>query len=155
MIMKSYRAFLLLAVLSVLTGCSVLSSDKNEDVSVAVIELKSTGLINPDIRGHASPLTVRIYELTSTNQFKKSGFFELYDSEESALGTELVSRQEFTVTPEDVLRKTVVLSPTTKYLGVVAAFSDIDNAKWRAISPVLPGEVLYNVVLDERVVEFK
>lgn len=154
--MISYRVLLIMAVSLTLSACSVLSSSgKNEEVSVAIIELKTTKTINPDIRGQASPLTVRVYELTSSNQFKKSGFFEVYDSEQSALGTELISRQEFIVTPEQVLRKTVVLSPETKYIGVVAAYSDIDNAQWRAISPVLPGEVLYNVNLDARLVEFK
>lgn len=153
--MISHRALLLIAASMMLSACNVLSPEKEDKVSVAIIELKTTESINPDIRGQASPLTVRVYELTSTNQFKKSNFFEVYDSEQSALGTELVSRQEFTVTPKQVLRKTVVLSPDTKYLGVVAAYSDIDNAKWRTISPVLPGEVLYNVILDDRVVEFK
>ena len=152
--MISYRILLVIAASLLLSGCSVFS-DKNEDVSVAIIELKTSSSINPDIQGRASPLTVRVYELTSSNQFKKGSFFEVYDDEKSVLGDEFVSRQEFTVTPEQVLRKTVVLSPNTKYLGVVAAYRDIDNAQWRTISPVLPGEVLYNVLLDGLLVEFK
>jgi len=134
--MISYRVLLVIIGSLLLSACGS-TNKKKDDVSVAVVELKTTASINPDIRGQASPLTVRLYELTSNNQFKKSSFFEVYDGEKDALGDEFVSRQEFTVTPEQVLRKTVVLSPDTKYLGVVAAYRDIDNAQWRAISPVL------------------
>jgi len=162
--MISYRVLLVTAGIMMLSACGSVKplfaekepeKKEQEEVSVAIVELKTTSSINPDIRGQASPLTVRVYELTSSNQFNQSGFFEVYESEEATLGNEFVSRQEFTVTPDQVLRKTVVLSPTTKYLGVVAAYRNIDNAQWRAVSPVLPGEVLYNVVLDGLLVEFK
>ena len=49
--------------------------------------------VNPDIRGRASPLSVRIMELRSRSAFDASDFFSLYEREQATLGTELLAKE--------------------------------------------------------------
>jgi type VI secretion system protein VasD len=90
---------------------------------------------NPDASGRPSPVVVRIYQLRNDAAFNAAEFFALYDDEQKALGPELLTRDEFTLTPAERRTLDVTLSPETRFVGAIAAFRDIRNAQWRAIIP--------------------
>lgn len=87
--------------------------------------------INPDATQRPSPVVLRIYELTSDTTFNSADFFQLYDEETSTLGDELVSRQELDMTPGEERELAFKPQINTRYLGVIAAFRNIDKAVWR------------------------
>ena len=80
--------------------------------------------VNPDRAGRPSPIVVRVYELKSVAAFSGADFFALFDNEQATLSGELVGREEFQ------------LQPDTKFIGVVAAFRDLEQARWRQTAPV-------------------
>lgn len=96
--------------------------------------------LNPSVRGRASPLVLRIYELRSANAFSAADFVSLYQRDQAELGADLVARDEFVLAPgerREFLRRA---APETRYLGVLAAYRDLERARWRAVAAVLPGQ---------------
>ena len=87
--------------------------------------------LNPDYGGRPSPLVVRIYELKNTVAFENADFFKLYESDVGTLEADLINREEFQLKPGDRKEFEQELDPATAYLGVLAAYRDIDNAVWR------------------------
>ena len=98
--------------------------------------IKSDTGANPDVRGRPSPVVVRIYELKSVTAFNTADFFSLFDREQEALGAELVGREEYQLRPGENRPYQRQLQPDTKFIGVVAAFRDLENARWKQTAPV-------------------
>lgn len=96
--------------------------------------------INPDYDGQASPLVVRLYELKSATAFNNAGFFTLYDADMAELGADLQNREEIELQPGQAMEVNRELKPETRYIGIMAAYRDIDNATWRAIQEVEANE---------------
>lgn len=96
--------------------------------------------INPNAAGQPSPLVVRLYELKTTGSFEGSDFFTLFDKEAATLGPDLLAREELDVRPgtQRVVKRTA--APDTQYLGVVGAYRDLDQARWRAAYPLRQGK---------------
>ena len=92
--------------------------------------------VNPDPEGRASPVIVRYYQLASTTAFEKADFFQLYDKEAALLGQDLLGREEVPLAPGAVQKASFEAKPGTKFLGVVAAYRDINQAEWRADVPI-------------------
>ena len=141
----------LLATVVLLGGCAV--------ANVVVdpwtrLHFKPTNAINPDMSGRASPLVVRVYELSSWYGFHNTDFFNLYDNDESVLADELISTEEIVIRPGEDYEHSMTLDPATRYVGIVAAFRDIQNARWRLISEVEPqGYETINVAIDRLTLE--
>ena len=88
---------------------------------------------NPDARKRASPVVVRFYALKSTAAFDSADFFSLFDKDSAALGTDLVQKEEFLMTPGQQKVLTLKFEPEVKAVAVMAAFRDLENARWRAV----------------------
>lgn len=87
--------------------------------------------VNPDRAGRPSPIVVRIYELKSVAAFNGADFFALFDKEQETLSGELVGREEFQLQPGESRQYRRQLQPDTKFVGVVGAFRDLEQARWR------------------------
>lgn len=128
----------LASLLMVLAGCGgapVVEPPPPVAVSVLVI---ATADSNPDAAGRASPLVVRIYELTDAETFKAADFFPLWSQEAPTLAAALVKRHEIVVAPGATSTRALTLDPKVQAIGVAAAFRDIRNANWRTVVPVAP-----------------
>ena len=97
---------------------------------------------NPDARGRASPLTVRVYALKSPGPFEGADFFSLFEKDTATLGAELVQREELLLRPGDSKKLEMTLAADAKAIGVMAAFRDLDRARWREVRAVEPGKPL-------------
>ena len=93
--------------------------------------INADGSVNPDRGGRASPIVVRVYELKSVAAFNSADFFSLFDKEQETLGGELVGREEFQLQPAETRQYRRQLQPDTKFFGVVAAFRDLEQSRWR------------------------
>jgi type VI secretion system protein VasD len=94
--------------------------------------------INPDRVGRPSPVVVRVYELKSLGAFNGADFFSLFEKDQETLGSELVAREEYELRPAETKKYERQLQPDTKFIGVVAAFRDLENSRWRQAAPVPP-----------------
>lgn len=96
--------------------------------------------LNPDARMRPSPVVVRVYELKSAAQFNSADFLSLYDKDQSVLGGDVVTREEFVLRPGEKKAINKLLPAETKFIGVVAAFRELDSARWRGLVPIAPNK---------------
>ena len=87
--------------------------------------------VNPDIAGQPSPVVLRVFQLRSPGPFMKADFFELYENENATLGDNLIKSDEFHLQPGQSIEYNTKFDSDAKYVGVIAAFRDWENARWR------------------------
>ncbi len=97
---------------------------------------------NPDARGRASPLTIRVYALKTPAPFEAADFFTLFEKDQQALGAELVQREEMLLRPGESRKLNMTLPADARALAFMAAFRDLDRARWREVRAVEPGKPL-------------
>ena len=102
------------------------------------VTLVTTDDVNPDARGRASPLSVRILELRSRSGFDAADFFSLYDRDQATLGTELLAKEQYILRPNDTQGYTRKAHAETRFLGVVAAYRDLEGSTWRVATGIAP-----------------
>lgn len=101
------------------------------------LDIQSSSKLNPDIRGRASPVIVRLYELKSPVRFNQADFFALHEQDSAILGEDLLAKEEFTVNPSELRPLQRQLNPRTRYLGILATYRAIDQAVWRVSTRII------------------
>ncbi len=104
------------------------------------INISASAGINPNANNRPSPVVVRLYELKASAQFESADFLSLYDKDQAVLGADVVARDEFVLAPGEKKAIAKPLAADTKFIGVVAAFRDLERARWRAVAAVLPNK---------------
>ena len=56
------------------------------------------------------------------------------------LGADIVARDEFVLRPGETKAISKALAADTKFVGIFAAFRELERAKWRATATVLPNK---------------
>jgi len=80
----------------------------------------------------------------------------LDENSHTVLGAELLAQDELKLEPDQARHYVRELQPTTRYLGIIAAYQDIDNARWRTHVDIVPHEITKIVVrLDAKAVSAK
>ena len=87
--------------------------------------------------GNASPVVVTIYQLKTPYTFKQATYQALASNSSKVLGTDLIDKNVIEVRPNSHRAIYQPLSPNTQYLGIVAAYRNIDQSKWRTIIKVV------------------
>jgi type VI secretion system protein VasD len=135
-----------------LPGCSMFKSGP-ATMSATVV---ATAQVNPDARRRPSPVMVRVFELKAPTLFEQADFVSLFEKDQAVLAAELVSREEFVLRPGETKPLTKPLAPDTKFIGVMAAFRELERARWRAVVPVVAGKKnVIEISLDGIVVQAK
>lgn len=118
--------------LIVLAVASCSSAPPRPQPANYALHISSSPALNPDTHGRSSPLVVRIYELRAINNFEGMPFFDLQDRDATVLGSDLLGRDELILRPGE---SRVVLhtgNPDTRFIGVVAAYRDLERSVWRS-----------------------
>lgn len=126
-----------IAAALLLSGCGSAPKPVVTPVSLTLVAGPD---VNPDVRGRASPVSVRVYALKTPGSFESADFFSLFDKEQATLGAELVQREEALLRPGDTRSLQLTLSADVKALAFMAAYRDLDRARWREVRPVTPGQ---------------
>ena len=143
------------SIASGVTGAALDKMLEPDPTSVAA-RFVATDFINPDPQNRPSPLIVRFYELSSVGKFNEAGFFKLYEKDEDTLGKDLLERDEFQFVPGETRTFERELNPETRYVAVMAAYRNIDQATWRTSFEVLLNEKsLLEVKLDKLAVNIE
>lgn len=124
---------LVLAAALLIAACS--SPPKPTVVSAT---LQAGAAVNPDLRKRASPIVIRVYELKSAAAFEAADFVSLFDRDQATLAAEMAGREEFILRPGESKPWQKTLGAETKFIGVLAAFRDIERARWKSIVAVKP-----------------
>ena len=120
-------------LLSLLPGCALFGDAENETVFANLTVFADKNL-NPAVDGRASPIVVRIYQLTQTAKFNNSDFFALYENDQTLLAKDLLSRTELEISPNKKYQNQLEIKPNIRFIAVLAAFRDLDTAQWKDIT---------------------
>ena len=107
---------------------------------VLTVDVLAAARLNPSVSGRPSPVVVRIYELKAAAPFESADFVSLFDKEQATLGGDVIARDEFVLGPSESMAIKRDLSADSKFIAVMAAFRDLERAKWRAVVPLIAGE---------------
>lgn len=113
--------------------------------------------VNPDDKGRASPVLVRVYELKNETTFEGADYFSLDKNDKTVLMQDLLVRDEFVLRPgdsRDIERK---LNPETTALGFLIGYRDLGKATWRSVYklPPAPEVAWYRAVVPSRKVKLQ
>ena len=128
---------LTLGLFALLLGCSSTPPPPKPTSVKATVQAAAD--VNPDSRKRASPLVVRIYELKSAAAFEAADFLSLYDRDQATLAGDMVGREEFTMRPGESRPWEKTISPEVRFIGVMAAYRDIERARWKTLIAIKPG----------------
>lgn len=124
-----------LSLIALLLGCGsappVAPVPEAPPPPTLTVEIAAASDANRSPDGKALAVVVRLYELKSHGVFAKADFFSLYDREGEVLGGDLIVRNEVTLAPGQSISIKRPLNPEATYLGVIAAFRDLDQSRWR------------------------
>lgn len=134
--MKFLRTLILVCIsMVVLSGCQAVYATFPPSTK---LHFRVASDINPDFDGRPSPVIIKVYELASKTVFENQDFFALYDSPETILRTDLLKKDELVFEPGQRNEYRMALQPATKAVAIVAAYRDIEGARWRAVVDVKP-----------------
>lgn len=105
------------------------------------VSLAVAANVNPDMRGRASPIVARLFELKSLAAFQSADYLSLSDRDKESLGNDLVAKEELVLQPGENRKFTRELHPDTRFVAVVAGYRDIERSRWRASVPVPLNEI--------------
>jgi type VI secretion system protein VasD len=126
------RAFRALAVISLLTMLAACASKPPEDV-VLKGSVQAVQNVNPDSEGRPSPLVIKVFQLKAKDKFESADFFPLFDEAQATLGADMLAVEEMMLAPGDFRPYEGKFDPQTRFIGVIAAYRDINQAKWKTI----------------------
>lgn len=108
--------------------------------------IEASAKVNPSTSRRPSPVLVRVYELKTAAAFNSADFMSLYQRDKAELGGDMLAKEEFVLAPGESRTFAKTLSPDTRFLGVLAAYRDVEHARWRTVVPVQP-EKMNSVVI--------
>lgn len=134
-----HALLLLLAICTVamLSACGA-SPPQPPAPTVIAAAVEAADDLNPDSIGRASPVVLRVYELKTLAAFETADFFSLWDRDNETLGPDLVAREEIQLRPGERRTFERTLQPDTAHVAVIAAFRDLERARWRGAMAVVP-----------------
>jgi len=152
----------LLAVASLLMLAACTKDVAEPQASAAEVEANSAAVelhfhaiagLNPGANGQAAPVRVQIFELKNAATFGRSDYFALADRAQSTLGLDLLDQDEVMVQPGQQLSIQRDLDPSTRQIGLLVGYRELDRAQWRTVLNVPPRQYTeYQISLDVRAV---
>lgn len=125
-----------------LTGCSLLTGSGPH----ATIRMRSAHYLNPDLYGRASPVVVTIYQLKSPYAFRQSDYQALAQNSGKVLSEDLIDKTTIEVRPSEAKAVSLPISTEAQYLGVVAAYRNINHAVWHKVVKIEKRKGLHPVL---------
>lgn len=127
------------AALVLLAGCSSLSPYST--VTKLNLKLTASDQLNPDLNGRPSPIVVRLFELKHPVAFENADFFSLYERAKESLAPDLVASEELELRPGETVELKLSVEEGSRYVGVLAAYRDLPETKWRYTVQITPVQV--------------
>ena len=102
--------------------------------------------VNPGLSGKPSPIVVHLYDLSAKGAFVQADYFSLAKKGKAVLGDDLVAKEMFHLKPGEKKLIQRTLASKTRYLAVVAAYRDIDQALWRGVIAIPAHQTSYIII---------
>lgn len=121
------KIIIILSTLNCL-GCSLLHPK-----TTLQSKITASDRLNPDINNRASPILLGIYELKSSIPFKGLDYYQISNASHKKLASSVIDFNELEIRPSENKYYKQLLNPNTRYLGLIAAYRNIENAQWKQI----------------------
>ncbi|MEC6797041.1 type VI secretion system lipoprotein TssJ [Photobacterium sp. S4TG1] len=114
-----------------LVGCSSKYEPALEP-STVTISMVTTDSININNNEEASPVELKVFELEDDSMFSSASYDQLATNHRKALKSNYVDDYDYVLLPSKFkFIEKIKLDDTTRYIGVMAFFSDSDNSDWK------------------------
>ena len=115
-----------------ITSLLIISCASNNGTEVH-IDMQTAKYLNPDLTGKPSPIVLNFYELKTPFSFKQASYNSLTNNPGSVLGSNLIDKQSIELRPGSKHKMTQWVSLNSHYMGITAAYRNIDKAIWRKV----------------------
>jgi type VI secretion system protein VasD len=132
------RSIFLFTLIILLASCAA-APPPPPTVHPLEINLAATADVNPDIDNRPSPVIVHLLQLSAIDEFNRADYFALTSNDASALGGDVMDKTEIILTPGASKQVNLEVDQKVAYIGLVAGYRDIDNARWRVSQEIDPG----------------
>ncbi|WP_237360757.1 type VI secretion system lipoprotein TssJ [Vibrio marisflavi] len=139
------RSILLISTLSMLGCSSIFGSDEpqpqpnpeNLPSSTFTLSMVTTGDINQNSQGQASPVELRVFELQDDSMFMSASYDQLTNNYKKALKSNFVKDYDYVMLPGHFkFVEALTLNSATRYIGVMAFYSDPEHSEWKKVVKV-------------------
>ena len=103
--------------------------------------------LNPNSEKRPSPLLLSFYELKTALPFKSLNFYQLSQGNHKHLGSSLLDINEIEIRPGETRSYKQKLNENTRYLGIVAAYQNLDSSLWKQIIPIPKAQRKFKIKL--------
>lgn len=131
------QCWLSLFIVLLLSGCSTGSSAP--DPTRLDLTLAASVRLNPDQHDRPSPVVLRLFALRHPVAFETADFFSLYERPRDILADDLLVTEELELRPGET-RRLKLLVENGRHLGVLAAYRDLNETRWRQVLTLDPGQ---------------
>ncbi len=114
-----------------LSGCGSDSDKPEPPPTVIDAKIVVSSEVNPDVSGRPSPIVMRVFELKSVGNFIDADFYKLFNDYQGALGGDLLATEKFHLQPGDVKPYSHPVDPEARFIAVIAAYRNLNQAVWR------------------------
>ncbi|GLX91194.1 type VI secretion protein [Pseudomonas weihenstephanensis] len=145
---RLFHTLLACAALVLMAGCSTLSPYST--LTKVNLKLQASDQLNPDLNGRPSPVVVSLFELKHPVAFENADFFSLYEHAKEALSPDMVASEQLELRPGETLELKLTVEEGSRYIGILAAYRDLPDSKWRYTVEVTPQETTdVALILDQ------
>ncbi len=113
-------------------GSKVLDKILTEDPPKVEAVIQASPEVNPDPTGRPSPIVLLVLELKSTSVFDTADFFALWEHPDTVLAGDVQNVERLQLMPGDERELEMEFQMESQFLGVVAAYRQIEVARWRS-----------------------
>lgn len=140
------RLLACLPLVALVSACGAWQSvkDTTVDATRAVFTAKvkqmnlvivSRSALNPDERGVALPVVMRVYQLRDSKAFETATYARLLDGTSDALKADVLTEAEVMLGPDATVKLSEPMADDAKFVGVAVFFRNQSNAEWHVLVP--------------------
>jgi type VI secretion system protein VasD len=96
---------------------------------------------NPDPRGTALPIVVRLFQVSAPGEFESADFFDLIEGSPTLAVEGYAVLDELEMAGGESRESVHELDGAARYVGVIAAYRQIDKARWLALMPLAANQL--------------
>lgn len=133
--LKPLLICLCLITVTALQGCALFARawpPFNRQVITATTE------INPDATERPSPVQIKVMQLAQRTTFDNLTFDQLFYEGPLLLNNSLISESSLVLQPGEQVEHTISLQESVTHIAVIAAYRNIDQARWKHVYPIDP-----------------
>ncbi|ANH75579.1 type VI secretion lipofamily protein [Ralstonia insidiosa] len=106
----------------------------SNNLKVLDVDLRAREALNPDGRGRATPVAVRIYQLTDRKAFDDASFADLLNNDSTVLAHDLLASMAAVLNPGASVSLSQPMQADTAVVAVVALYREPGgSANWRRV----------------------